>query len=254
MTAFKFCFLGTGDSAQVPVYNCSCVACARANKDPGFVRRPCSASLQLGSQQWVIDSGRMDLATLFPHASLHGILQTHYHADHAQGLLHLRWGVNASIPVWGPDDPIGFADLYKHPGILDFSNTWQPFETRHIEDVAITAVPLTHSKPTLGYVLQSATHCLAYLTDTVGLPADTYAFLKQLHIDYCVVDCTVPPQPQTPRNHNDVTSALAMCGGLQIDQLWFTHIGHELDVWLIEHLNALPKGVHIARDGLCLDL
>lgn len=254
MTAFKFCFLGTGDSAQVPVYNCACVACVRATNDASLIRRPCSAWLQLGDQQWIIDSGRMDLCDLFPNASLNGILQTHYHADHAQGLLHLRWGVNTSIPVWGPADPDGFADLYKHPGILDFSQHWQPFETRHIEGVAVTAVPLNHSKPTLGYVLQSATRRLAYLTDTVGVPADTYEFLKQQPIDYCVVDCSMPPQPQSPRNHNDVTRALAMCEGLTIDQLWFTHIGHALDVWLLEHPEALPKGVHIARDGMSLDL
>lgn len=56
-----------------------------------FRRRPCSAVLALDGQQWLIDGGRMDLCELFPAPSLHGILQTHYHADHAQGLLHLRW-------------------------------------------------------------------------------------------------------------------------------------------------------------------
>lgn len=248
--SFKLTFLGTGDSAQVPVYNCSCPACTLAQQNEKFKRRPCSAVLILEEQQWLIDSGRMDLCELFPAPSLHGILQTHYHADHAQGLLHLRWGVNLSIPVWGPDDPVGFADLYKHPGILDFSQPWQEFETRTIEDVAITAVPLNHSRPCFGYVIEKGPFCLAYLTDTVGLPASTYEWLKTKKMNYCIVDCSFPPQPTTPRNHNDVNSALAMCTGLAIDQLLFTHIGHEMDAWLIENKHHLPDHVAIAYDGM----
>src|SRR5690606_29591934 len=121
-----------------------------------------------------------------------GILQTHYHADHAQGLLHLRWGVNMRLPVWGPDDPVGFADLYKHPGILDFSHTWQPFESRQVAHVKVTAVPLQHSKPCLGYVFESAKGRCAYLTDTVGLSPETYEWLRQRPLTYCIVDCSHP--------------------------------------------------------------
>lgn len=250
--AFTLTFLGTGDSAQVPVYNCLCAACERAQMDPTFKRRPCSALLQIADQQWLIDSGRMDLVERFPAPSLDGILQTHYHADHAQGLLHLRWGVNIRIPVWGPEDPVGFADLYKHPGILDFSQTWQAFESRFIADVKVTAVPLNHSRPCLGYVFESAGLCMAYLTDTVGLPSQTRAFLENKSLDYCVVDCSEPPRQHTPRNHNDVNSALAMCEGLAIRHLVFTHIGHELDQWLMTRADTLPAQVMIARDGLVL--
>lgn len=248
--AFALTFLGTGDSAQVPVYNCACPACELAQQNDSFRRRPCSVALTLDGEQWIIDSGRMDLCELFPAPNLQGILQTHYHADHAQGLLHLRWGVNLRIPVWGPDDPAGFADLYKHPGILDFSAVWQAFETRFIQGFAITAVPLKHSRPCFGYVIEKGDFCLAYLTDTIGLPPATYQWLQNKPMNYCIVDCSLPPQPVTPRNHNDVSHTLQMCEGLHIEQLLLTHIGHELDEWLIVHERDLPERVAIAYDGM----
>lgn len=247
---FELQLLGTGDSAQVPVYNCDCSACVAARLDVSHQRLPCSAVLRFAGQTWLIDSGLMDLTTRFPAPQLSGILQTHYHADHAQGLLHLRWGVGIKIPVWGPADPVGFADLYKHPGILDFSRPWQAFESRQLAGCTITALPLTHSKPCFGYVIESSTRCIAYLTDTVGLPEPSYAWLKNKPLDVCIVDCSQPPRTQTPRNHNDVTSALSMCEGLAIKQLVFTHIGHELDVWLQTHRSELPGYVQIASDGM----
>lgn len=252
MTGFSLQFLGTGDSAQIPVFNCECPSCLRARKNSSFKRGPSSALLQLGRQQWLVDSGRMDICELFANGTLHGILQTHYHADHAQGLLHLRWGVNTKIPVWGPADPVGFADLYKHPGILDFSATWQAFEQRQVEGIHITALPLQHSRPTLGYVFEARNWVIAYLTDTVGLPDETYNWLKNKHIDYCIVDCSEPPRAQTPRNHNDLTSALAMCEGLAVHTILLTHIGHEMDSWLLDHEDTLPAQVKAARDTMCL--
>lgn len=250
--SFSLEFLGTGDSAQVPVYNCNCQACLRARADEQYIRRPCSAVVRIAEQNWLLDAGRMDLTQLFPAPSLTGILQTHYHADHAQGLLHLRWGVNMRIPVWGPVDSVGFADLYKHSGILDFSQPWQAFESRRIAHVTVTAVPLQHSRPCMGYVFESSAGRCAYLTDTVGLPVETYAWLQEHPLTYCIVDCSHPPQEQLPRNHNDVNSALAMCEGLSIEQLIFTHVSHELDQWLIHNAHTLPKHVRIAMDGMFL--
>ncbi|WP_121270523.1 MBL fold metallo-hydrolase, partial [Pseudomonas aeruginosa] len=152
----RLTLLGTGDARQVPVYGCDCPACRNARADAGLRRRPCSALLECAGQRWLIDSGLVDLCERFPPHSLDGILQTHYHADHAQGLLHLRWGQGLVIPVHGPADPEGLADLYKHPGILDFSQPFGAFERRQWGALAATALPLVHSKPTFGYLLEGA--------------------------------------------------------------------------------------------------
>src|SRR5690606_39350396 len=139
---------------QVPMYNCHCQARQRARLEPRCKRGACSVALSLDGQQWLIDGGCTDLCERFPAPLLHGILQTHYHADHAQGLLHLRWGKGLTIPVLGPPDPDGLADLYKHPGILDFSRTLSPFETLALDGFSLTALPLQHSKLTYGYLLE----------------------------------------------------------------------------------------------------
>src|SRR5690606_32493200 len=141
---FSLEFLGTGDSAQVPVYNCNCIACLRARSDTRLRRGPSSAMVRIAGQQWLIDAGRMDLADVFPAPAITGILQTHYHADHAQGLLHLRWGVNMPFPVWGAGDPAGLAVLYKLPGVLDLSRPRPPVEAPQLAHVKVTALPLQH--------------------------------------------------------------------------------------------------------------
>lgn len=244
----RLTLLGTADARQVPVYGCECCACAAAQVDPRLRRRPCSALIECADQRWLIDSGLTDLVERFPPRSFNGILQTHYHADHAQGLLHLRWGQGLVIPVHGPVDPEGLADLYKHPGILDFSQPFSAFESRQLGALRVTAVPLVHSKPTLGYLLEGEGRRIAYLTDTVGLPEHTRDFLQRQPLDVLVLDCTLAPQPQSPRNHNDLNLALACIAELKPRLAVLTHIGHMLDAWLTD--NALPPGVVVARDGM----
>lgn len=248
----RLTLLGTGDARQVPVYGCQCVACVAARGDSRWRRLPCCALVECGDQRWLIDSGLTDLTERFAPGSLSGILQTHYHADHAQGLLHLRWGQGLVIPVHGPDDGEGLADLYKHPGILDFSQPFTAFETRRFGKLSITAVPLVHSRPTLGYVLEGGGQCFAYLTDTVGLPPATEAWLRRKPLDALILDCSLPPQPQAPRNHNDLNLALQIIAVLQPRRAVLTHIGHTLDAWLLHEPRSLPANVTIARDAMVL--
>lgn len=251
----KFTFLGTGDSAQSPVYNCDCVACQRSQQDEQYRRRPASALVETEHGAWLIDSGLSDLTERFAPGFLQGILQTHYHADHAQGLLHLRWGVNMRLPVYGPDDVNGFADLYKHPGILDFSQPFKAFETRQLPGLQVTALPLIHSKLTYGYLLVGEQgQRIAYLTDTVGLSSEVLEHLAAQRLDVLVIDCTYQPLATANRNHNDYSIVLALQQVIQAKQVFLTHISHSFDCWLMEHENTLPKSFAIARDNWGFEL
>ncbi|TBU93933.1 phosphonate metabolism protein PhnP [Phytopseudomonas dryadis] len=249
----RLTLLGTGDARQVPVYNCACAACDSARVYPQRRRGPCCALVECGGQRWLIDSGLSDLAERFAPGALNGILQTHYHADHAQGLLHLRWGMDMRLPVHGPADPEGLADLYKHPGILDFSAPFKAFERRQLGELSVTALPLVHSKPTFGYLLEGGGRRIAYLTDTVGLPQATEHLLRRMSLDLLLLDCSLPPQAETPRNHNDLTLALHSIERLRPAKALLTHIGHTLDAWLLEQPHSpLPDNVQLARDGMQL--
>ena len=66
---------------------------------------------------------------------------------------------------------------------------------------------------------------LAYLTDTVGVPAASV----RLTLDTLVLDCSMAPQAQVPRNHNDLTRALEVIELLAPGRTWLTHIGQSFD-------------------------
>lgn len=243
-------FLGTGDAAGVPAYGCRCSACQRAIKDILFSRRPCSAVLEADGERILIDAGVTDLASRFPPGSLSRILLTHYHVDHVQGLFHLRWGCNTRLPVHGPDDHEGCADLFKHPGILDFSETMKPFQKKSFGNVHVTPVPLKHSKMALGYCFVHKDKRLAYLCDTVGLPNETYRFLQHWQPNHIILDCTHPPHEGVPRNHNDFNMALEIADQFNYAKLGLTHISHTFDLWLDQNKKLLPENVYIAKDEI----
>ena len=267
----EFTLLGTGDVAEIPVFGCDCAVCFAAIEDPHLARLPCSAMIELladpesenlesenSSARRVIllDAGLSDLHRRFQKGEIQAILQTHYHADHAQGMLPLRWGKGPQIPVYGPNDVQGFADLYKNPGLLTFQKPWQHGESRQISGVTITALQLIHSKPTMGYLIEYGAIKIAYLTDTVGLPAETMQYLERLWLDYLVIDCSYPPQLETPRNHNDLNMVKEITQQLNCQQVVLTHIGHELELWLQapENQAELPNNYVVSYDNMTLRL
>ena len=251
--SFELRFLGTGDARRVPVYGCQCPACSRALSQPEYQRKACSAELIADGYRLLIDAGRTDLCETFAPGSIQTILLTHYHMDHVMGLFHLRWGTGQQIPVVGPDDSKGCDDLYKHPGILDFQPAPTAFQPLAVGPFSVTPLPLIHSKPVFGYAIDYQGKRLAYLTDTVGLPDDTLAWLQQHSPDVMVLDCSMPPKPSRPRNHNDLTLALELAEAIKPRQTLLTHIGHQLDAHLIGN-PLLPEGISVAFDDLKLVL
>ena len=126
---------GTGSAQLVPVFGCDCPACRRARADDAHRRRPCSAVVTFNSAVTLLDAGQADLMTQWPAGSFQQFLLTHYHMDHVQGLFPLRWGVGEPIAVYGPPDEQGCDDLFKHPGLLDFSHTVEPFVRFELQEI-----------------------------------------------------------------------------------------------------------------------
>ncbi|MDP2065236.1 MAG: phosphonate metabolism protein PhnP [Burkholderiaceae bacterium] len=241
-------FLGTGAAGGVPLYGCGCTACKRAGDNPRYVRRPCSALVESGDTRVLIDAGLTDLHERFPPGSLDAIVLTHFHPDHVQGLFHLRWGKGLCIPVYAPPDSEGCADLYKHPGVLEF-RALAKFEVFTIGNLTLTPLPLIHSRVTFGYAIESpAGGRFAYLTDTAGLPPRTLAHLQSWHADALALDCSHPPRTG-PANHNDWTLAAEIVSSIAPGQAWLTHVSHELDEWLTDTTPVLPAGTTVAMDG-----
>lgn len=242
----RLTFLGTGAAGGVPLWGCDCLACTRARIDPDYVRRPNCALLEVGETRLLLDAGVMDLVERFPAGALSAILLTHFHADHVQGLFHLRWG-KGKLDVFAPHDSEGCADLYKYPGPLRFTHL-SKFATFNVGDVQITPVPLVHSKPTLGYCIEHAGARLAYLSDCSELPPATARFLAAWRPHTICLDCTFPPGTPAPRNHFDLDGAIALSGNHPKSDIVLMHIGHRLDDWLMTHSDTLPDLMMIARD------
>lgn len=245
-------FTGTGGAQQVPAFGCRCRACERAHADATRRRGPCSATLESAGAVTLIDAGLPDLMERIPAGSFRQILLTHYHMDHVQGLFPLRWGVGDTIPVFGPPDEQGCDDLFKHPGLLDFSHTLTPFTPFQLQAVRVTPLPLNHSRLTFGYLLENARSRLAWLCDTAGLPEQTLAYLSAHRPDVMVIDCAYAPRAHTPRNHCDLNTVLALNASVGAPRVLLTHIGHDFDVWMME--NPLPPGFEAARDGQVIEL
>lgn len=250
----KFRFVGTGDSAQVPRFGCDCPACQRARVLSCHRRGPCCAEIRIDGARYLLDAGRMDLAETCERERPAAVLLTHYHADHVQGLFHLRWGTGAPIPVHGPKDAHGCADLHKNPGILDFQPGLKPFRPLAMEELEVIPVPLNHSKPTLGYCIGGLNMKLAYLTDTLGLPIETERFLRQWRPDAVILDATHPASHLEPRNHNNLSMALDIIERLSPKQAWLTHLSHAVDAEAMIAPLQLPPTVSLAHDGLELEL
>lgn len=239
---------GTGGAQLVPVFGCDCAACRRARSQAQFRRRPCSAEIRYNAAVTLLDAGLPDLMERWPAGSFQQFLLTHYHMDHVQGLFPLRWGVGERIAVYGPPDEQGCDDLFRHPGLLDFSHIVEPFVVFELQGLQVTPLPLSHSKLTFGYLLESAHSRVAWLSDTAGLPDKTLKFLLNNHPQTIIIDCSHPPRAETPKNHCDLNTVIAINETIRCPRVILTHISHQFDVWMME--NPLPAGFEAGYDGM----
>ncbi len=249
----KFTLTGTGSVKGCPVYGCDCPACIKAIMDPFLRRSPASALLESDGELILIDAGLTDIQERFPAGTLKQVLLTHYHMDHIAGLFSLRWGSAFKISVMGPDTSDAPVELMKHPGILDFSQTTTQFSPFSINGVKVTPVPLSHSRPTFGYVFERNGRTLAYLTDTLGLPDETLTFLTSNPLNVMIIDCSyAPDMSEPPGSHNNLKDVMELHQKIEPSRTILTHIGHEMDNWM--NANPLPKDIEAGHDGLVIML
>lgn len=202
----RLTLLGSGNAAGMPVYGCDCARCEYIKNENKLHRGPASAILEVNEKKYLIDAGLTDITDRFPAGSFHGILLTHFHVDHVQGLFHLRWGKCDHIPVYCPPDSHGCDDLFKHPGILDFQQIHK-FESFRLEYLRVTPLPLIHSKVTFGYLFEYNDQAAAYLTDTKGLLPKSFDYLRNISLELPIIDTSYPPGVDA-KGHNNLNETL----------------------------------------------
>src|SRR4051812_25691375 len=249
--------LGSGTSTGVPVIGCTCKVCR--SKHPRNKRLRVSVWWQLKGRSFIVDTGP-DFRQQALRAKIDrvdAVLYTHPHADHSHGIDDLRaynFHQKGAIPVYGHDwtvrdfqkkFPYAFAKIDSEGGGLPQLDL-KPFnpeaESLEVFGVPITPLACSHgSQSCVGYRIDS----VAYVTDTSYIPPSTLDRMQGLSV--LILDC-VRIEPH--RTHLNIDRALELVAALNPKRTFLTHLGHDFEH--TQWSRKLPKGVHLAYDGLKL--
>lgn len=247
--------LGSGTSTGVPTLGCTCPVCS--SPDARDQRLRPSIWLSYGGHQVVIDTTpdfrQQALRAGIP--ALDAVLFTHSHADHIMGMDDIRpynFGRPHPLPIFA--NAATLADLrrvFQYVFAAQYTASAIPRVDAHeitgpvdLFGARFEPIPVLHGTlPILGYRFGAN----AYLTDVSAIPAPSLDRLQGL--DVLVLDA-LRRRPHPTHFHLD--SALAIVERLHPQRTYFTHIAHELPHAATEA--ALPAGVHLAYDGLTLEV
>lgn len=248
-------FLGTGTSTGVPQLRCGCEVCR--STDPHDQRLRCSAIVRYQGKNILIDCGP-DFRQQMLRASndnIDALLITHIHYDHVGGIDDLRaYCLDRYFPIYARQDvidnlrrqlPYCFAE-HLYPGVprLEFTavNDYDPFDVQGIE---VHPIPVMHYKmPILGFRIGP----MAYITDCKTIADEQ---IERLHDIPLLVINALRLEPHM--SHMHLAEALEVVRRINPGCAYLTHMSH--GIGLHEQASQqLPDNVHLAYDGLVVDL
>lgn len=246
--------LGSGSSAGTPVIGCHCSTCTSLDSKNNRLRASMAVFGSDGTTL-VIDTGpdfrqQMLKAQII---RLDGVLYTHTHADHLNGIDDLRafcFIHRCAIPVYGNLETLNEIQSRFHYAFLPPSGYWErpvltaavlnePFT---IGTLNITPIPIWHGKQRiLGWRINR----IAYLTDVSDIPEGSLNLLQDL--DCLFLDC-LRERPHPTHLHLDM--ALSYASKIRAKQTVLIHMTHELEYsWL---LKQIPSSVVVGYDMMHL--
>jgi phosphoribosyl 1,2-cyclic phosphate phosphodiesterase len=84
----KLKFLGSADSAGIPVHNCNCIVCEKYREEKRVNLSTC-AYLELNEKVILLDTGIDSISNIFDKKRISAVFLTHFHADHLWDCLDL---------------------------------------------------------------------------------------------------------------------------------------------------------------------
>lgn len=252
----KVTFLGTGTSTGVPVVACNCEVCT--SNDPRDKRYRTSVMLSYGSSNIVIDCGPDFRIQMLKHKveDIDAVLFTHAHRDHIAGLDDIRafnYILHKTIDIYGSQltldaIKIQFPYIFKPgryfgaPQLNLFPITEMPFS---IGEFNFLPIQVMHQEmKVFGYRIADFT----YITDANYIsPAE----LDKVRGSKVVVINALRNSRHV--SHFSLSEALEILDELKPETAYLTHISHFLGKFEpVEQ--KLPDGVHLAYDGLQIEI
>lgn len=253
----KVTFLGTGTSQGVPFIGCDCPVCTSSSKKDKRLRT--SVWVETQEASIVIDSGP-DFRYQMLRANvrkLDAIVFTHGHKDHIAGLDDVRaynYHDNRPMEIYATEETQdGLKREYSYifsnptyPGIpqieMNTINSYDPFT---IKGVTITPIRLLHYKlEVLGFRIGDFT----YITDANYIAPEE---LEKVNGSKVLVLNALRHEPHI--SHYTLAEAIEVAKSVDVQDTYFTHISHQLSLHDVVEGN-LPVGMHLAYDGLTLQL
>ncbi len=235
---------------------CSCAVCTSTDKKDNRLRS--SILVQSPQTNIVVDTTpdfRYQMLRI-NNKKLDAVLFTHPHKDHIAGLDDIR-GYNyfqqKPMPLYANDltaDALRreFAYVFsdkKYPGIPEIILHTINQSSFTIEDIFIQPILAWHLKmPVYGYRFGNFT----YITDANRIDDNEKEKIKGSKV--LVLNAL---RKEKHISHFNLEEAIALALELGAEQVYFTHISHQLG--LHENVSKeLPPNIHLAYDGLTIDV
>lgn len=255
--------LGSGHSTGVPMAGGYWGECDPDN--PRNHRKRVSALVEHGNTKLIIDTGPdfREQTLHFGITDIDGVLYTHAHGDHVNGIDDLRafrYLQKNKIPIWGSQstideivrhfkhlfvspDPDIYTEILEHHIVTD-EDFYQPYI---IDDISFVAFKQNHRVcTTTGYRFGD----VAYSTDVFDL--DDMALDTLRGIKVWIVDCA--DEGRGPGNwvHANLDKIKMWNQVISANKVYLTHLCPRNDY--NELLAKLPVGYEPAYDGLVIDI
>lgn len=252
----RITFLGTGTSSGVPMIACHCEVCMSSNKKDKRLRS--SILIESSETNLVIDTTPdfryQMLREQVDH--LDAVLFTHPHKDHIAGLDDVRaynyfqqkpmelYANQMTIEAIVREFAYAFAEK-KYPGVPNLELIDIDMEPFIIGNIPVIPIMVWHMQmPVFGFRFGSFT----YITDANRIDENEKNKIRGSKV--LVVNAL---RKEKHISHFALQEAIALVRELNVPTAYFTHISHQLGKH-DEIESQLPEGIHLAFDGLKLDI
>jgi phosphoribosyl 1,2-cyclic phosphate phosphodiesterase len=253
---FDITILGSGTSTGVPLIGCDCAVCTSNESKNKRLRT--SIKIKSKTTTVVIDTTPdFRYQMLRTHTTqIDAIVFTHPHRDHYAGLDDIRpfnFFSKKSMPIYANEiTQVAIKrDFYyafekdKEDGLPEMILHTIGEEAFTIGDIPFLPIQVMHREmPVLGFRMGDFT----YITDANYIAGSEIEKIKGSKV--LILNAL---RKETHPTHFNLDQALALIATLAIPTVYLIHFSHQIG--LHDQVEAsLPKGIHLAYDGLCFSV